>query len=188
MTMLFFWVVTPCALVGSPEDWDSMFLRNIGIYVRVHTASQPKTILFLRFLQKIDKVHGDISVYRCLLFLQKFIPSAVELRRFMWSECMCFKVMRLYRTSNAHLPSYFMKIHWQTGQAGAAIKLWICICIRQVHVRMSAWVLGALTRFLYPHLVPLGEYLKIGHDSLVPSLYVFTITIHYDLPISWYIR
>jgi hypothetical protein len=27
----------------NPEDGDSMFLRNVGIYLRVHTVSQPRT-------------------------------------------------------------------------------------------------------------------------------------------------
>jgi hypothetical protein len=51
---LVFWVVTPCRLVGryqnfggtyclhlSPEDEGSMFFRNVGIYLQVHTALQP---------------------------------------------------------------------------------------------------------------------------------------------------
>jgi hypothetical protein len=29
-------------LVFSAEDEDSMFLRNAGIYLRIHTASQPR--------------------------------------------------------------------------------------------------------------------------------------------------
>jgi hypothetical protein len=32
-TMLFFWVVTPCRLVGSPEKGDRIFIRNVGIYL-----------------------------------------------------------------------------------------------------------------------------------------------------------
>jgi hypothetical protein len=63
MSMLLFWVVTPCGIVGRyqrfgwtcclhlqpssvifrTEDGDSVFLRNFGIYLRVHTASQPKS-------------------------------------------------------------------------------------------------------------------------------------------------
>jgi hypothetical protein len=38
--MLMFWIVTPCGL--SPEDGDSIFLRNGGIYLRVYTASQSR--------------------------------------------------------------------------------------------------------------------------------------------------
>jgi hypothetical protein len=53
MSMLVFWVVTPFGLVGryqsfgentasfSPEDRGSMFLRNVGICLQVHMASQP---------------------------------------------------------------------------------------------------------------------------------------------------
>jgi hypothetical protein len=50
MTMLF-WAVTPCRLAGryllkfSPEDGDSMFLRNVGIYLQVYTASRLRTSL-----------------------------------------------------------------------------------------------------------------------------------------------
>jgi hypothetical protein len=60
--MLIFWVVKPCGLVGryqrfggtyclhlqrwnhfSPKDRDSMFLRNVGIYLQALTALQPRT-------------------------------------------------------------------------------------------------------------------------------------------------
>jgi hypothetical protein len=41
MTMLS--VVTPCGLVGSPEDGDSVFFRDVGDYIRVYTASQLRT-------------------------------------------------------------------------------------------------------------------------------------------------
>jgi hypothetical protein len=37
MMMLFFWVLV--------EDGDSMFLRNVGIYRRVYTASKPRRII-----------------------------------------------------------------------------------------------------------------------------------------------
>jgi hypothetical protein len=41
MSILAVWVVTPCWLVGRyPVDGDSMFLRNAGLYLRVHKASQ----------------------------------------------------------------------------------------------------------------------------------------------------
>jgi hypothetical protein len=50
--MMFFWVLTPCRLVGksqrlhlqdfSTEEGGSMFLRNVGIYRRVYTASKPR--------------------------------------------------------------------------------------------------------------------------------------------------
>jgi hypothetical protein len=53
--MLFFWAVMLCGLIGrhqcygetvsifNPEDGDGMFLQNIGIYLQVHTTSQPRT-------------------------------------------------------------------------------------------------------------------------------------------------
>jgi hypothetical protein len=30
----------------SPDDGDSMFLRNVGIYLPVYSASQPRTTFF----------------------------------------------------------------------------------------------------------------------------------------------
>jgi hypothetical protein len=45
MSILVLWVVMLCGLVGrylSPEDGGSMFLRNVGIYLQVHTALQPR--------------------------------------------------------------------------------------------------------------------------------------------------
>jgi hypothetical protein len=42
--VLFFWVVTPCRLVGRYQSFGETYclhLRN-GIYLRIHTASQPK--------------------------------------------------------------------------------------------------------------------------------------------------
>jgi hypothetical protein len=47
LSMMFFWVVTTCRLVGwyhRPENGDGMFLRNVGFYLLVHTASQPRRI------------------------------------------------------------------------------------------------------------------------------------------------
>jgi hypothetical protein len=50
VSVLVFWVVTPCGLVGRyqrfggtysvlcPEDGGSMFFRNVGISLQVHTA------------------------------------------------------------------------------------------------------------------------------------------------------
>jgi hypothetical protein len=52
--MMIFWIVTPCGLVGryqrvretyylyfSPEDGYSMFRRNVGIDLQVHTVLLP---------------------------------------------------------------------------------------------------------------------------------------------------
>jgi hypothetical protein len=51
-SMLLYWFVTPCGIVGRHQRFgetyclhrqgDSMFLQNFGIYLRVHTASQPR--------------------------------------------------------------------------------------------------------------------------------------------------
>jgi hypothetical protein len=39
--MIFFWVLEKKAVsIFSPEDGDSMFLRNAGIYLRVYTAKK----------------------------------------------------------------------------------------------------------------------------------------------------
>jgi hypothetical protein len=43
MSMLVFWVVTPCGLVGryfNSKDEESIYLLNVGIYQQVHTALQ----------------------------------------------------------------------------------------------------------------------------------------------------
>jgi hypothetical protein len=43
MAMMFFRIFTPCELVGrGRENGDSIFLRNVGIYLRVYTASKPR--------------------------------------------------------------------------------------------------------------------------------------------------
>jgi hypothetical protein len=50
MSMLVLWVITPCGLVGRyqrfgatyREDGGSIFLWNVGIYLQVHTALQPR--------------------------------------------------------------------------------------------------------------------------------------------------
>jgi hypothetical protein len=45
MSMLFFWVAMPCGPVSGDQrfgDGDSMFLHNVGTYLQVHTASQPR--------------------------------------------------------------------------------------------------------------------------------------------------
>jgi hypothetical protein len=57
MSVLVFWVITTCGLVGNhrcfgethylqhfnSEDEDSMFLQNVGVYIQDHTALQPRT-------------------------------------------------------------------------------------------------------------------------------------------------
>jgi hypothetical protein len=48
MSMLAFWVVTPCGLLGKyqhffrAKDRDSMFLRNVDLYLKVDTTLQPR--------------------------------------------------------------------------------------------------------------------------------------------------
>jgi hypothetical protein len=49
MSLLVFWEVTPCGLVGrylrfSTEDGGNMFFRNVGTYLRLHTALQPRRL------------------------------------------------------------------------------------------------------------------------------------------------
>jgi hypothetical protein len=38
MKLLFYWALASCRLIDNPADGDSMFLRNIGICLRVYTA------------------------------------------------------------------------------------------------------------------------------------------------------
>jgi hypothetical protein len=55
MSMLAFRILTPCRRVGrfqcfgehaasilSPEDIESMFFQNVGVYLQLHMASQPR--------------------------------------------------------------------------------------------------------------------------------------------------
>jgi hypothetical protein len=42
LSILNFWVTTPCVTIFIPEDGDSLFLRNVCTYLQVHTALQPK--------------------------------------------------------------------------------------------------------------------------------------------------
>jgi hypothetical protein len=43
LSMLVFWVVMPYGLVGRcPEDEDSMFLQNAGIYLQVYMDYNPE--------------------------------------------------------------------------------------------------------------------------------------------------
>jgi hypothetical protein len=52
MSMLVFWVVTPCGLVRGHQHFGGtyclhlqhfgMFLRNVGIYLQVHTVLRPR--------------------------------------------------------------------------------------------------------------------------------------------------
>jgi hypothetical protein len=55
--ILAFWVVMPSGRVGkyqlseehyvSPEDGGSMFLRNVGIFLEVHTVLQPRRSILI---------------------------------------------------------------------------------------------------------------------------------------------
>jgi hypothetical protein len=47
-TSMLSWFTTPCGL--SPEDGDSMLHRDAGIYLRVHSASQPRRTTWTQFL------------------------------------------------------------------------------------------------------------------------------------------
>jgi hypothetical protein len=59
---MFFYVVTPCRSDFIPEDGDTMFLRNVGIYLQVYTASQPWSHLAL------DKVQWRALVNNVMKF------------------------------------------------------------------------------------------------------------------------
>jgi hypothetical protein len=68
--MMFFWVLGPCKLVcrcqrfgethNLSEDGDNMFLRNVGIYLRVYTAPKPVRITTLK-----TAVYGNTEI-KCL--------------------------------------------------------------------------------------------------------------------------
>jgi hypothetical protein len=88
MSMLFFWVVMLCGLIGryqcygetvsifNPEDGDGMFLQNIGIYLQVHATSQPRTatltnsLLIMRivFISNMLSQVGFRSYLKLMLF------------------------------------------------------------------------------------------------------------------------
>jgi hypothetical protein len=64
MWMLAFWVVTPCGL--GPEDGGNMFLRDVGIYLPVHTALQPKrpTSFHFNLATNGPAISRRLSTYR----------------------------------------------------------------------------------------------------------------------------
>jgi hypothetical protein len=76
MSVLVFWVVKPCGLVGryqrfegtfSPEDGDSIFLRNVGIYLQVHTALQPR-----RLISATPDCLAIFILYVCVMALEQW--------------------------------------------------------------------------------------------------------------------
>jgi hypothetical protein len=78
--MLFFWVVTPCGSVGRyqrfgeayclhHQGWGCMFLRSIGIYIKVYTALQPRRPT--SHLDRRENLRSQIfsSSHNCILSL-----------------------------------------------------------------------------------------------------------------------
>lgn len=67
LVLIVFWVVTPRGLEGlaggSPEDGDTISLRNAGINIRVQTASQPRTSL-PQWKHQISHTHPSCVLYR----------------------------------------------------------------------------------------------------------------------------
>jgi hypothetical protein len=83
-----FWGVTPSRVVGAfqrfnPEDVDSVFLRNIGTYLRVFTTSRPRrmtssVILYRMFQNYTDEIEWGVVV-------KMFIQTCVW-TRFLYSR------------------------------------------------------------------------------------------------------
>jgi hypothetical protein len=86
LTMLF-WVVMPCGLIGGyqcfaetyclhnfiPEDADSIFLENVGIYLQVHMASQPRRAAYhLCHVRTSDLTRPCLYTYHCVSYLRNF--------------------------------------------------------------------------------------------------------------------
>jgi hypothetical protein len=69
--MLLFWALAPCRLGGrywrafSPEDGDSMFLRNIGIQLRVYTAPKSRRRTSNTSFLKISSRGGTLKQVQC---------------------------------------------------------------------------------------------------------------------------
>jgi hypothetical protein len=76
ISMLVFLVVIPCKLAGrcerffSPEDGGSVFLRNVGIYLQIHSAWQPRrptsTLFRTTFPWFPELPHSKVSSLRIL--------------------------------------------------------------------------------------------------------------------------
>jgi hypothetical protein len=78
LSLLFFWVITPCVLVSrysvseehtasmsmtevSPEDEDNMFLRNVSIYPQGHMALKSRSPASTSSLPREHKI--SINAY-----------------------------------------------------------------------------------------------------------------------------
>jgi hypothetical protein len=45
LSLLVFWTMTPCGSINfSPEYGGSLFIRNVGIYLQVHTTIKPRRL------------------------------------------------------------------------------------------------------------------------------------------------
>jgi hypothetical protein len=76
MSMLIFWVVPPCGLVNrylhfggtyclfSPEEGGSVFLRNFGGYLQVHTALLPKISTSIPYFIFLRRMWLSVSIFR----------------------------------------------------------------------------------------------------------------------------
>jgi hypothetical protein len=84
ISMLVFWVVTPCGLAGrykhfeeytisnlSPEDGDNMFLRNVDLDLQVHTTLLPtrQTLILFHFIYLLFSFYFIVLIF--ILFSYK---------------------------------------------------------------------------------------------------------------------
>jgi hypothetical protein len=105
LMMLFFWVLTPCRpLPFSPEDGDSMFLRNVSIYRRVYTAPKPRRALSSSPPQKPQISNNNIG---CAVYL-----SSAQLT---WRDIQHLTVLTSKRNSLFDAKGRF---HWTMNGVG----------------------------------------------------------------------
>jgi hypothetical protein len=60
----------------SPEDENSILLRNVGMYLRVHTASQPRTTPTWKGIAIISKVEAEFPLrHRNFSRVWRYLPK-----------------------------------------------------------------------------------------------------------------
>jgi hypothetical protein len=115
---MFLWVVTPCWHEGrqrtifSPEDGDStrIFLRNAGIYLRVHAASQPRRTICSASLFEFLVLPSLLPLIISCLYLRVYIRIVVCKRKYVmksktgyWNHTKCTSCVRKQAKFASHL-------------------------------------------------------------------------------------